>query len=316
MKDYFIDKKALPIPWIHSPFFYSLLEQKDYSITEKKRLTKYHTDGYIIIDLELTDKEIKPIVSDMYAALESQNTVYHADHYQYTESKRIFEMWKSSRAAAELCMNKKVLKVLEFLYDKEPYPFSTINFFKGSNQPLHSDIIHFHCRPPLWMCGVWIALEDVNESNGTLKIIPGSHQWGEWEYDELGLSHPDDIENGEEVNYKEYEDFLVQLVKCKKGKPFHVSLKKGQALVWAANLLHGGCNVKGVTDFNSTRLTQAQHYFFKGCNEYYHPMFTQKYKGLYANKWCSDNNNIKTYLDTGKIIIPEKKDQTPDKTFL
>jgi hypothetical protein len=198
-------------------------------------------------------------------------------------------------------MHKKVLDTLKLLYEKKPYPFSTINFFKGSNQPLHSDIIHFHTRPPLWMAGVWVALEDVDESNGTLKIIPKSHRWGEWEYDELGLPHPDEIENGEEVNYREYENFLVQLVEHKKGQPFHAKLKKGQALIWAANLLHGGCNIEGVTDFNKTRLTQAQHYFFKGCDEYYHPMFTQKYSGSYASKWCSDDNNIETFLESGEV---------------
>ena len=32
---------------------------------------------------------------------------FHAEHYQYTESKRIFELWKQSDATAKLCMNKK-----------------------------------------------------------------------------------------------------------------------------------------------------------------------------------------------------------------
>tara|TARA_R110000824_G_scaffold94915_2_gene228618 strand:- start:1529 stop:2464 length:936 start_codon:yes stop_codon:yes gene_type:complete len=298
--EYSKDFKALPIPWVHSPFFPNLLKRGDYSLADADMLQKYHTDGYVIIDLNLPDSEIDKVVLDMYTAAKKDDTIYHADHFQYTESKRIFELWKDSKAAAELCMNQKVLDTLRILYKSDPFPFSTINFFKGSNQPLHSDIIHFHTRPPLWMCGVWVAFEDVDESNGTLKIIPGSHKWGEWEYGELGLPHPDTLENGEEVNYRDYEDFLVQLVKMKKVPPLHVQLKKGQALIWAANLLHGGCNVDGITDFNKTRLTQANHYFFKGCDEYYHPMFTQKDRGNYASKWCSDTNNIETYLETGK----------------
>ena len=72
---------------------------------------------------------------------------------------------------SKLCMNKKVMEVLEVLYNREPYPFSTINFIKGSNQPLHSDVIHFHSNPPLWMCSVWIAFEDVDETNGSLSIV-------------------------------------------------------------------------------------------------------------------------------------------------
>ena len=307
MREYALDKSSLPIPWIHSPFFRSLLDNSDYTKEQKEMCIQYNEKGYLIIDLELSDEEIQGVVDDMYKSLGTEDTSFHADHFQYTESKRIFELWKQSRATSELCMNKKVMDTLQFLYGKDPYPFSTINFFKGTNQPLHSDIIHFHTSPPLWMAGVWVAFEDVDESNGSLKIIPTSHKWGMWEYDELNLPHPDDIENGEEINYREYENFLIQLVEEKGVDPFIANLKKGQALIWAANLLHGGCNVEGVTDFNRTRLTQAQHYFFKGCDEYYHPMFTQKYRGKYASKWCSDTNNIQTYLENGEVNMFDKK---------
>jgi ectoine hydroxylase-related dioxygenase (phytanoyl-CoA dioxygenase family) len=307
MPNYSKNKNALSMPWVESPFFYELLKDSNLTEDQKKMCIDYHENGYIIVDTEISDEEIESVTKDMYKALEDEATKFHADHFQYTESKRLFELWKTSKSTAELCMNKKVNETLSILYNKEPLPFSTINFIKGSNQPLHSDIIHFHTVPSLWMCGVWVALEDVDETNGSLKIIPGSHKWKPYEYDELKLPHPDDIENGEEVNYRVYEDFLIQLCKVKKEKPYIAKLKKGQALIWAANLLHGGSNVEGVTDFTKTRLTQAQHYFFKGCDEYYHPMFTRKYKGQYATKWCDDKNNIKTYLETGEVKMFDKK---------
>ena len=147
------------------------------------------------------------------------------------------------------------------------------------------------------MVGVWTAFEDVDEKNGSLRIVPGSHKWPVYEYHNLNLPHPDSIEDGEAANYRVYEDFLVELIKAKKANEKIVKLKKGQALIWAANMLHGGCNVEGVTDFNKTRLTQANHYFFKGCSKHYHPMFSRPLENIYANKWCNDHNNIKTYLD-------------------
>tara|TARA_Y100000593_G_C4316758_1_gene341346 strand:- start:340 stop:1272 length:933 start_codon:yes stop_codon:yes gene_type:complete len=307
MINYFKDKNTLSIPWIESPFFYSLLENSDLTDEQKKLCTKYHEDGYVIIDTGISDEEIQKVVDEMYKVLDDKDTVYHADYYQYTESPRIFEFWKQSIASAEMCMNEKIMDTLQLLYNREPYPFSTINFFKGSNQPLHSDVIHFHTNPPLWMAGVWVAFEDVDETNGSLKIVPGSHKWNLWEYDELNIPHPDTVEDGEKVNYREYENFIVQLVKEKKAESYIAKMKKGQALIWASNMLHGGCNVEGVTDLNRTRLTQAQHYFFKGCDEYYHPMFTKKFKGEYAKKWCSDTNNIQTYLETGKVKMFDKE---------
>ena len=191
--------------------------------------------------------------------------------------------------AKDIATNKKVLDTLEFLYNKKAFPFSTINFTQGSEQPLHMDSIHFHSIPQLWMVGAWIALEDVDEENGTLRVVPGSHKWGTYDYHNLKLPHPDERENGEVENYRDYEDFVRHLVKAKGGEEMKCVMKKGQILLWASNLLHGGIPIK---DKKRTRLTQAIHYFFEGCDKYYHPMFSNPFKGEYAEKWCNEKNNI------------------------
>ena len=301
------NKNQLSIPWIESPFFYSLLDESNLSEEEKDLCSKYYENGYVEIDLKLSDKQIDDIVSDMYKFSDLPETVHQSNHYQYTPSKRIFELWKQSESVARLCVNTKILDTLELFYRKKPFPFSTINFFKGSNQPLHSDIIHFHTIPQLWMVGVWVAFEDVNESNGSLRIIPKSHKWGIYDYDSLNLPHPDKIQNGEEVNYGIYEEFIQTMVEEKNAESYIANISKGTALIWSSNLLHGGCNVKGVTDFEKTRLTQAIHYFFDGCEQYYHPMFSKKHEGEYAKKWCDVDNNIDTYLQNGQVNIFDKK---------
>ena len=99
-------------------------------------------------------------------------------------------------------------------------------------------------------------------------------------------------EDGEKNNYRIYEDLIRGLVEAYNVDVVPVPLKKGQALIWAANLLHGGMQI---VDENSTRLTQAIHYFYKDCTRYYHPMFSRVSEGVFAKKWCDENNNIKTY---------------------
>tara|TARA_R110002020_G_scaffold225140_3_gene435240 strand:- start:1068 stop:1994 length:927 start_codon:yes stop_codon:yes gene_type:complete len=296
MKNYFVKKSALSVPWVESPFFHSLLESSTLNEKEKKQCQKFNKDGYLIIDLDLRQDKIDKIISDMKKSLTEEETIFHADHFQYTESKRIFQLWKKSESCAKLTANKNILKTLNMLYGREAFPFSTINFFKGTNQPLHSDAIHFHSIPQLWMVGVWVALEDTSVKNGTLKIVPGSHKWKIWDYEAINLPHPDTIKDGEKENYREYENFLVQLVKEKNIEAISPDIKKGQALIWSANLLHGGCNVEGITDFALSRYSQVQHYFFKDCKIYYHPMFSRVSEGKYAKKWCDENNNILTHL--------------------
>jgi ectoine hydroxylase-related dioxygenase (phytanoyl-CoA dioxygenase family) len=254
----------------------------------------WNSKGYDIIDLELTDAEINGINDDVTNILALENKTIQDDHYQYTQWPRLFEAWKKSRNIANLCMNEKILRHLENWYMKKAFPFSTINFTGPSNQPLHSDCIHFHTIPERMMIGVWVALEDATIENGALSVVPGSHDWDIYNYESLGLPHPDDIENGEEINYREYEKFIEHLVLIKKGKRTPVPVKKGEAIIWEANLLHGGTFTPHK---DKTRKAQAIHYFFEGCSEYYHPMFSRPSEGKYAKKWCNENNNIRTYLE-------------------
>jgi len=292
MKQFFTDKDALDIPWTESPFFYELLSNSKLTGERQQQAIQFHEKGYIILDLELSDDFLNHVVTEMYESIERDNVTKQAEFYTYSNSPRIFEEWRNSDAIRELCLNTKLINTLEFLYNKEAFPFSTINFIKGSNQPLHSDAIHFHTIPQLWMSGVWVALEDTTLENGTLNIVPGSHRWPVFDYDSLKLPHPDSIHDGEKENYRIYEEFIRKLIEAKNAQIVPVPLRRGQALIWAANLLHGGMQI---VDKNSTRLTQAIHYFYKDCTKYYHPMFSKPYEGKYADKWCNEQTNIKTY---------------------
>ena len=286
--DYFKELDALDIPWVESPFFYKLLENSNFTEEQKELAIHYHEKGYVVLDLDISDEDIETLKKELYEH-EKEGTSNRQTNYEYTDSPRPFQFWKKSKVAKDIATNKKVLDTLEFLYNKKAFPFSTINFTQGSEQPLHMDSIHFHSIPQLWMVGAWIALEDVDEENGTLRVVPGSHKWGTYDYHNLKLPHPDERENGEVENYRDYEDFVRHLVKAKGGEEMKCVMKKGQILLWASNLLHGGIPIK---DKKRTRLTQAIHYFFEGCDKYYHPMFSNPFKGEYAEKWCNEKNNI------------------------
>jgi ectoine hydroxylase-related dioxygenase (phytanoyl-CoA dioxygenase family) len=285
------DKNFLNLPWTESPFFYDLLHNNPHTEEQIEIAKKFHEDGYVIIDTELSDEEISLINNDVESAVLRDSVNLQAEFYTYSNSPRVFEEWRNSENIKNLCLNKKIIETLEFLYNKKTFPFSTINFIKGSNQPLHSDAIHFHTIPLLWMSGVWVALEDTTTENGTLNIVPKSHKWEMIDYQTLQLPHPDEIENGEEVNYRIYEEVIRNLVKSKNAEILPVELKKGQALIWSANLLHGGMEIN---NSELTRKTQAIHYFYGGCTHYFHPMFSNIFEGKYANKWCNEEKNIRT----------------------
>ncbi|MGZ5134428.1 MAG: phytanoyl-CoA dioxygenase family protein [Flavitalea sp.] len=121
-------------------------------------------------------------------------------------------------------------------------PFQTINFLNGSQQSAHSDSIHMTTYPLGYLVAAWIALEDVNEDNGTLFYFPGSHK--------LPYLLNRDFNEGEtfltlgKKDYSDYEDVLDELVK-ERGfaiKEFHA--RQGDVFIWHANLVHGGAPIK------------------------------------------------------------------------
>jgi ectoine hydroxylase-related dioxygenase (phytanoyl-CoA dioxygenase family) len=186
-----------------------------------------------------------------------------------------------------IVLNKKVLDTLKFLYKRNPLPFQTINFVGGAQQPLHSDTIHFSSIPQRWLGVSWIALEDVDEENGTLMYVPKSHKLPIFEFSNMGIEVP---KYGEQFDaYSKYEHFIKQMVESKGLEIKTFTAKKGQALIWSANLLHGSVPI---ADENRTRYSQATHYYFDGCSKYYSPMFSDTLRGNVSEKDLTEKDII------------------------
>jgi ectoine hydroxylase-related dioxygenase (phytanoyl-CoA dioxygenase family) len=184
-----------------------------------------------------------------------------------------------------ISLNPIVLDTLRMLYKNEPYPFQTITFNYGSNQPLHSDLIHFDSLPHRWLSAVWVALEDMTDQNGSLVYVPKSHKLPIFDFYDLKIKVP---EYGKQFDsYAEYEVFIQELVESSEleVKPLHC--KKGQALIWAANLIHGGDIIRNP---DSSRYSHVTHYYYDNCDVYFSPMFSEAWKGKFAEKNISEKN--------------------------
>jgi len=240
---------------------------------------KFNEDGYIILDLELSDEQIDNFKKEIDYLNSKDDIKTQEGGYHYSKGKRIFEGWKDSEMLQSLSLNKKVIDVLKMLYKREPYPFQTITFNYGSNQPLHSDLIHFDSLPHRWLTAVWVALEDMTLNNGSLVYVPKSHKLPIFDFYDMKVKVP---EYGKQFDsYSEYEEFIKQLVDVNKLEVKPLLCKKGQAFVWSANLIHGGDMIK---DVNSTRYSQVTHYYYDGCDVYYSPMFSEAWKGKFSEK--------------------------------
>jgi ectoine hydroxylase-related dioxygenase (phytanoyl-CoA dioxygenase family) len=179
---------------------------------------------------------------------------------------RIQDLWEKSEPVKQMAAHPEIIKTLEMLYDREVIPFQTLNFKVGSQQKAHSDTMHFSSLPARYMCGVWVALEDITEDNGPLFYYPGSHRTPEYNFSHFKNT----VEDTTYDNYPEYETFMEELMEASPFQKVKFLAKKGDALIWSSNIIHGG---SAVNDPNSTRFSQVTHYYFKDC-VYYTPMLS------------------------------------------
>lgn len=225
--------------------------------TEPSQIDEYKKNGYITLKV-LEESVVDEINSKVEELVRSGKYKENTKIYKYSDGPRIVESWKYIELIKTIAQSSTIKNFLKMIYKKEPIPFSTINFTKGSNQPLHSDYVHFGSIPEGYLCGLWIALEDIKEGSGELQIAEGSNSWPIFKYAEHGLKKPKSLSEIQK-NYNYYENWVKDKISKEKTVIKKALLKKGEALLWDFNLLHGGAAIKNK---NLTRKSLVIHYHF------------------------------------------------------
>lgn len=246
--------------------------------------SRFEQDGYVVIDTEIPETVLARAVADLEPWLR--------------RARRVQDGWRRSEAVRAIATWPRVLEALQVLYGDRPRPFQTLNFRVGTEQAVHSDTIHFDTTPPGRMCGVWVALEDIDEDNGPLVYYPGSHLWPQITMDDVeraGYFRRDVLDTvltrilrlgasglGASRRYPAYERYVADLVARSGARPAYGTISRGQAIVWASNLLHGGAPQR---DRSRTRKSQVTHYFFGGAR-YWTPLLSHgKFRYRRRPRW-------------------------------
>jgi hypothetical protein len=273
-----LQNNPLPgVPIVESPFFETLSGTFADDPVVLRAARDLNRNGFAIIDFPDADFESRA------ASLRTDLDQYY-DWSQWRESGgglRVHDAWKFSGPAKAIATNARVIELLSRIYGRRAWPFQTLNFPVGTEQHYHSDSIHFSSAPERFMCGVWVALEDVHEDAGPLLYYPGSHKWPIYTHEHLGLCA---AEQQGVPGQETFEPLWRDLVGEVGATPVRFLPRKGQALIWAANLLHGGDVHR---DRARTRHSQVTHYFFDDC-AYYTPMHSDPFYGRIAFRRLTD----------------------------
>ncbi len=250
-------QKLFPgVPLVDSPFFDEFKDEL-WSGDDLRIATDLHEKGYAIIDL--SQQNLEPL---MQSIIDDLGPSYQWDAWKagHIDSLRIQDAWRFNSSVREIASNQYVIDLLGRLYGRKAFPFQTLNFSVGTQQAAHCDYVHFSSVPDRFMCGVWIPFEDMTEDNGPLYYYPGSNKFPTLNNEQLGVSGF--TLKGSHDSYAQFIDVWTQMAKSAGTAPEKFLAKKGQALIWASNLLHGGSKMN---DLSATRWSQVTHYFFDDC---------------------------------------------------
>ncbi|MEC3948396.1 phytanoyl-CoA dioxygenase family protein [Sphingobium sp. HWE2-09] len=263
------------LPLIESPIFPALKANWGLSAEEERIATSLYDKGYAVFDfpdIALDDRiaRIQQHLGPRYGVDFSDAT---AD--KSCGERRIQDAWMFDDDVRAIAANQAVIDLLGKLYGRTAFPFQTLNFPVGTQQEAHSDSVHFSSLPERFMCGVWLAMEDVGPDAGPLFYYPGSHHWPIMTNALIGRQG---YGSALELAQDPYGPAWRALCDVHGAQPETFLARKGQALIWCANLLHGGSHQNNPM---LTRWSQVTHYYFDDCI-YYTPAFSDEAIGKLA----------------------------------
>jgi ectoine hydroxylase-related dioxygenase (phytanoyl-CoA dioxygenase family) len=269
------DYSSQRLPPIESPFFDEMVDK---SAEHSDLMLKLNDEGYCVFDLKIDPELLVQANADIDVSIQKNSFKKNSAAYHYNDSPRIVEAWKDSDAIKEIATNKKLLSFLKYAYQSDPVPFSTINFLKGTEQPLHSDEFHFGSIPHRYLTGVWVALEDVDPDSGPLSLAIGSHKMPIFSFEMLNIEIPKNEREFKKA-YTIYEEWAREYVKCQDLQVVTPELKKGQCIIWLSNTLHGAFKIKNNA---LTRKSMAIHFHYEKCEKIFFPSYSNIEKGKFV----------------------------------
>lgn len=215
----------------------------------KQSLLQFADNGYAVIRSYLPEQQVDAVNREIDGLLQRKKISFNASH------KLMFAIHHSP-LLRNIGNDEQLRELLSCLMGGPAALFSSINFLMGSEQSTHSDSIHMTTYPLGGLLGVWFALEDITEENGPLHYFPQSHLLPYYLNRDYG-NEGSFFFLGKK-SYTNYENMIAEKIRDQKLDKIRFLAKKGDMLIWHANLFHGG---DPHLNKQKTRKSMVLHYF-------------------------------------------------------
>ena len=173
---------------------------------------------------------------------------------------KALEIHAHSRAIRDLIFCPAISEFLAMIFDRRALASQSLGFYRGSGQGAHQDTAYVTYSLPLQFAASWVALEDVRAGAGELFYLVGSQQLGDFLYHDRYKGVSEGLRLHQGWNPKPEEEAhgqsLVQRSAQLGYREATFLARKGDVLIWAADLAHGGKPIS----IQETRKSIVTHY--------------------------------------------------------
>jgi ectoine hydroxylase-related dioxygenase (phytanoyl-CoA dioxygenase family) len=205
----------------------------------QEQVAQFQRDGYLNGGKVIGDEEVEVLRDELKRVIENKDSLDRKPVMMTNLSGnddapvwQIVNIWQASEPFRVLMNNAKITEeiaqltnadVLRIWPDQIQYKPAEV----GGVNWWHQDAPLWPIIRPMTEVSAWVALDDVDESNGCMSMVPGSQGWGN-NIDFLGSVYSKD---GFDVLPAEFEGHEVKMVRC--------PVKKGEVHYHHALTWHG-----------------------------------------------------------------------------
>ncbi len=257
-----------PRPWLDEPDAEQRIDRKlasgDITGAEAEQCRSWARRGFLVLErffepgrLDHIWEAYEQAVRDGRIALQPEPNRNPEDPHP----SRSLDSHFSVPEVAALLEDAGLRRWARLLFGREAIPFQTLVSHKGSEQREHSDAIHMTTYPVGYLTAAWVAFEDIHPDCGPVVYYPGSHRLPYLSSLSLGISSAEFRRRGYNVYFERYEPAIQSLIAEKSLVRETFLPRKGDVLLWHANLIHAGSPRR---DLSLSRKAAVLHYFARG----------------------------------------------------
>jgi hypothetical protein len=259
---YYDYKDSSVAPWFDRPdaleYLKALSIVENLTPQEQGWLKDFVERGFIVLE-DFIDKDLLGQIG-----LELEDAIANkVNGAEWGSSKRIEHLHGVYPGVRQLWKYQPIYRILNLIFRSTPRPCQTLTYFFGSQQEAHQDTVHLTPFPAGYMCGVWVAIDDVQPDSGELEVYVGSHR--------LPRVYVNDAKCGKvQDDWKQFNSVVVprwrEMIQQGGFERIVYRPRAGSVLIWHENLMHGGTVRK---DLSLSRRSIVSHVFAEGCICFY-----------------------------------------------